>query len=226
MSVDNSDETAAAATDPEQKRRSRVEIIPILALLVALAAGIALLFQGLSNSLSTPQTPAAGPMVTRVIATDPATGELIDTPGDGFGVVPGLATPWAVAGGPGEAAATAVPSVEPEAIDVPEVEIGLLGPPPDSLFRMSDVVSFYWSGPDQPITTGRFFVSILDGTEQIAVGDITSPNLGENFALQVNIGQIVGEAGEYEWLIVMEDEATGEIIGASETRRLVLLADN
>lgn len=87
-------------------------------------------------------------------------------------------------------------------------------------------MSFYWNSPDGVISGGRFIVYILDGPERIALGEVISPNVGDAFVVQAGVGQIVGGAGDYEWQVVMEDPASGEVMGASETRRLALIANN
>lgn len=150
-----------------------------------------------------------------------AAAELIDAPGDGFGIVTGQATPWAVPGGPGE-----LPT--PEATPAPPaaVPITLIGPPPDSFFRMSDGVTFYWSSPE-PLAPGQqFTVYALAGGAQIALGSIDEANLGLGYQLHVVPGQSIGQPGPFNWSIALEDQASGAIIGQSAVRGITLIADN
>jgi len=161
-------------------------------------------------------TPAAtaGAQAAPTSVAEPA-----DVPGDGYGIVPGPATPWAVAGGPGEQ-----PAAPPES--PPDAPIALIGPPPGSLFRMGDGVTFYWSSPE-PLAPGRQFTVYLlaDGT-QVALGSAAEANLGLGYQLSAVPGQAVEQPGQFSWLIAIEDQATGAIIGQSAARPIALIADN
>ncbi len=168
-------------------------------------------------ALATPATAATpGAQAAPTSAAEPA-----DVPGDGYGVVPGPATPWAVAGGPGE------PTATPEFVAVPlPGTIALLGPPPDSVFRLTDGVTFYWTDTT-PLSAGRRYVVYgMDGSAQVSLGVVRAANLGSNYQLQAVPGQTVGQAGSFSWLVVLEDESSGVIIAQSETRSLTLIAEN
>lgn len=167
-----------------------------------------------------PRTPAA------TVAGQSPTPDATDIPGDGFGVISGPATPWAVVGGPGEPTATAVVV---EATPVPTemaVSVLLQGPPAGSFFRPADSVTFYWTFPEALGHGRQFVVYLLDGEEQLVLGVVSDANLGEGYQLQAVPGQIVGQAGNYSWLVVLEDEATGAIIGSSEPRLIAITGDN
>lgn len=164
-----------------------------------------------------PATPDVAPAVaTEAMATALAT----DAPGDGFGVVAGRATPWAVPGGPGEptATATTVPTL-------PSGAITLLGPPAGSLFRPEDVVSFYWSSPVAPGLGQQFVVYLVTAEGQTPLGMVSAANLGQGYQLQVAPGS-VGETGQFSWYVVLQDESSGAILGASESRALTIMAVN
>lgn len=169
---------------------------------------------------------SAAPAMTQTATTQvapPATAaaDLADLPGDGFGIVAGQATPWAVPGGPGE-----LPT--PEATPAPPVAapITLIGPPPDSFFHMSDGVTFYWSSPE-PLAPGQqFTVYALAGGAQIALGSIDEVNLGLGYQLNVVPGLSVGRSGPFNWSIALEDQASGAIIGQSGVRGITLIPDN
>lgn len=226
MNVDDPNQNPTEAADSNPSKRFRVGIIPFLLLTVGFAAGVGLLIFGMRPATPAPAPTAVGAEGSPAATAGSTGAEATDIPGDGFGIVPGPATPWAVAGGPGEVMPTLEPSAAPAATDAPVATIDLLGPPPDSLFRSSDLVSFYWTSSDEVTPVGRFIVYILDGEERIALGEVSGPNLGDAFTVQAGVGQVVGGAGEYDWLVVVEDPISGEVIGASETRRLVLIADN
>lgn len=187
--------------------------------------GVWFLYRGLQPSLAAQMPVAASPAMTVPTETDPASSGAADVPGDGFGIVPGPATPWAVAGGPGEPTATPVPVDEPPAA-MPLVSVDLLGPPAESFFQPEDEVTFFWTGAE-PLAAGRrYVVYLVNGEEQLVLGDADRPNLGQGFRVRGVPGQIVGEAGDFGWLVALEDSATGDIIGTSKTRRITLLAAN
>lgn len=146
-----------------------------------------------------------------------------DVPGDGFGIVSGPATPWAVAGGPGEVTATPE-ATPPPAITV--VPLALLGPPPGSVFRAEDVVSFYWTSPVAAARGQQFVLYLVAGGENVPLGVVVAANLGQGYQLQAAPGAAVGEAGGYSWFVVLADEGNGAIIAQSETRPITILGEN
>jgi hypothetical protein len=159
------------------------------------------------------------PRATTATAATPAT----DVPGDGIGLVPGPATPWAVAGGPGEATALAATVM---AMPAPTVgPIALLGPPAGSAFRPDDAVTFYWSapaaGPEQ-----EFVVYLMAGDEMTPLGSVATANLGQAYQLQAAPGAAVGEPGIYSWFVVVTGAAGDAIIGQSENRPITIVAGN
>lgn len=143
-----------------------------------------------------------------------------DVPGDGFGIVAGLATPWAVPGGPGEP--TATPTTAPT---LPPASITLLGPPAGSLFRPQDVVSFYWKAADAPGRGQQFVVYLVTAAGQSPLGVVSAANFGQSYQLQAAPGS-VGETGQLSWFVVLQDESSGTILGASENRALTVMAVN
>lgn len=174
-----------------------------------------------------PLAPQATPAATTAGATPAATAAatssaVADLPGDGFGIVAGLATPWAVPGGPGEP----TPTPEPTAPPPPAAPIALLGPPADSFFRQGDAVTFYWSSPEGLAAGQQYTVYLLAEGGQVALGSVEGTNLGQGYQLQAAPGQSVEEPGRYNWSIALVDQATGVIIGQSEIRVITLIADN
>lgn len=173
---------------------------------------------GATTSPVTTGVPTASPVVVGTEAVTGATAT--DTPGDGFGIVAGLATPWAVPGGPGEptATATTIPTLSP-------VSITLLGPPAGSLFRPEDMVSFYWSSPAVPGRGQQFVVYLATAEGQEPLGVVNGANLGQSYQLQATPGS-VGESGQFSWFVVLQDGSSGTILGASESRALTIMAIN
>ncbi|MBP6017177.1 MAG: hypothetical protein KA586_10695 [Candidatus Promineofilum sp.] len=206
--------------ETEGKRPHRLRVLYSLAFLIILAAVLGG-WIWLSDRLFVAAPPRATLAATAFVAASTADPNATDAPGDGFGIVAGLATPWAVAGGPGE------PTATPEFVAVPlPGTIALLGPPPDSVFRLTDGVTFYWTDTT-PLSAGRRYVVYgMDGSAQVSLGVVRAANLGSNYQLQAVPGQTVGQAGSFSWLVVLEDESSGVIIAQSETRSLTLIAEN
>lgn len=146
-----------------------------------------------------------------------------DIPGDAFGLVTGLATPWAVPGGPGETPTIESPTATPAITAVP---IPVLGPPAGSFFRPEDTISFYWSGAAEPTPDRQYSVYLIDGDERVLLGSIAQPNLGQGYQLRANISDFVEEPGAYSWLVVLEDAGLGVIIGQSDIRPISLVGAN
>lgn len=142
-----------------------------------------------------------------------------DVPGDGFGIVSGPATPWAVAGGPGEVTAT------PEATAT-AVPLVLLGPPPDSVFGMEAPVVFYWTSPVVAVQGQQFVLYLAVGGENIPLGAVVAPNLGQGYQLQAVPGAVVGQAGGYSWFVVLSDDGNDAIIAQSGPRPITILSEN
>ncbi len=206
--------------EPEGKRPSRFRVLYILAFLIILVAVLAG-WVWLSDRLFADAAPRATPAATAFVAAATAGPGFTDVPGDGFGIVAGRATPWAVAGGPGE------PTATPESVSAPlPGTIELLGPPADSVFRLTDRVTFYWTDAT-PLSAGRrYVVYALNGDTQEVLGDVGAANLGDNYRLQVVPGQTVGQAGRFSWFVVLEDEGNGVIIDQSEMRPITLIVEN
>lgn len=126
------------------------------------------------------------------------------------GLLVGPATPWGAAGL--EPTATAAPSAA-----VPPGTIGVYGPPAGSRFRAADAVVFYWSWPDELAEGQRFVLYLLAADGRRALGQVDEVNLGRAYQLRA----VVGEAGDFRWEVVLEDEATGAIIAASDARAII-----
>lgn len=170
--------------------------------LVLLAAIAAWAWVSRAAQVSLPATPAAVPAQ----ATQ-------QTPTAAPGVIglPGLATPWAVAG--------MEPLVSPAATATgPAQPIRLLGPPPGSQFGADDLVSFYWRWPGELEEGQRFVVYVVAGGNRVALGAIDEANMGQAYHLATALGGSVGKTGGFQWLVVLEDAEAATTIGQSEPR--------
>ena len=185
------------------QRRSIVTLVMPLLLLAALGG-----WYWLSRSVP---PPAAGPTpVLSMTTAAPAIAEATPAAAGTVGLV-GLATPWGAAGL--EPTATATVSI------VAPAAIAVLGPPAGSRFRAADAVTFYWSWPDELADGQRFVVYVLDAGERRPLGEVDEANLGRAYQLRAAVGQ----AGDFRWEVVLEDGATGEIIGRSEPRTIAIV---
>lgn len=198
-------------------RRSLYILSPLVLLLIA-AALLSFMPWLLARTagVSATATPAAGP-ATSVPATLNASAVAQVTP------TIGLATPWAVLGL--GASATATPeAVEPTAL--PELPaIALLGPPPASQFRLSDGVTFYWDWPAELTDDRRFAVYLESAGEGFYAGSVEAGNFGSMQQLGVELSAVVPAAGDYQWRVVVEEAASGNVLARSEYRPIVVLAD-
>ena len=220
-----------APVEPGQAKRGRL-VVSLLAL--ALFTGLALVgwvwWRGQQPAAGASVTGATPPSATADAPTAATTAVgtvaeatvavATDVPGDGFGIVVGLATPWAVPGGPGEPTATAT-----TAPALPPASITLLGPPAGSLFRPQDVVSFYWSSPAVPGQGQQYVVYLATADGQTPLGVVNAANYGQGYYLQAAPGS-VGETGQFSWSVVLQDGSNGDILGASESRALTIMAVN
>jgi hypothetical protein len=142
-------------------------------------------------------------------------------------MIHGLATPWAVPGGPGEGTATAeVAAVETANAPVVGPAIVLQGPPSGSSFGLEARVSFYWQLPEGS-AAGRRFIVYLDNSEgRVALGAVDGANLGSGYRLQAILSEAASEPGTYNWFVALENPENGEIIGQSESRPLSIVGEN
>lgn len=127
------------------------------------------------------------------------------------GALVGLATPWDAAGlGPTPTATVVVVATAP---------ITLHGPPAGSRFGPDNAVSFYWSWPGELEDGQRFVLYLITDEVRRQLGEVNEANLGRAYGLSAP----VGEAGNFRWEVVLEDETTGATIGVSESRALVII---
>ncbi len=191
---------------PENRRRRlAVNLLTPLLLLLALGGWF-----WLSRSVAPAgtNTPAAALMATSLTVTPspssdaPAAGEIV--------ALVGLATPWGAAGLEPTVVATATTAV------VAPGTIALFGPPAGSRFRAADVVTFYWSWPDELADGQRFVVYLLDADERRPLGELDEANMGRAYQLSAPVGQ----TGDFRWEVVLEDGATGATMGRSEPRTI------
>ena len=61
---------------------------------------------------------------------------------------------------------------------------------------------------------------------QVALGSVAEANLGLGYRLSAVPGQGAEQPGQFSWLVAIEDQASGAIIGQSAARPITLIADN
>ncbi|MCP4425023.1 MAG: hypothetical protein GY803_11055 [Chloroflexi bacterium] len=149
-----------------------------------------------------------------------------------------LATPAivsdSVAGGEAQTAVpptlpipTSTPTPSPPTPTLPpDAVIALLGPPPDSVFRLGDTISFYWDWPQPLSEDQRLFVYLLLGGQEILLGALEEPNSGATYRLQRNAMELVDTAVSAQWLVRLQSATNGTsadsqtALAESETRTL------
>ena len=186
-------------------RRLAVNLLTPLLLLVALGG-----WYWLSRSVAPPVVATSSTPSVAATSAAGASAPLNDTPAatsQALGLV-GLATPWGAAGLEPTATVT-VGAMVPGTI-------ALFGPPVGSRFRAADVVTFYWSWPDELDDGQRFVVYLLDAAERRPLGELDEANMGRAYQLSASVGQ----TGDFQWEVVLEDSATGETIGRSTPRTI------
>ena len=191
---------------PESRRRQlAVNLLVPLVLLLALGGWF-----WLSRAVARPPAVTNASVPTLAATSLAGTSRpLSDTTATGQDVgLVGLATPWGAAGL--EPAPTATLSV------VAPGTIALFGPPASSRFRAADMVTFYWSWPDELADGQRFVVYLLDATQRQPLGELDEANMGRAYQLSAPVGQ----TGDFRWEVVLEDVATGATIGRSEPRTI------
>lgn len=186
--------------------------------IVPIAIAVGVLFWLWTNDHRVEPPPVAGEAETSAMAT--AISPVEETHGDAFGLVEGLATPWAVSGGPGDVVIEESPTAT--ATERPPVSITLQGPPGDNIFRLKDTIMFYWNGPSQIAAGQRYSVYLIGGDERISVGSASWANLGKGYQMQVKISDFIQNPGKYGWVVALEEINSGEAIGQSEVRPITL----
>jgi hypothetical protein len=101
--------------------------------------------------------------------------------------------------------------------------IQLLGPPAESRFSATTTLSFYWQWP-LPLTEEQFFVVyFLTEDNEIRVGTVGEPNIGDGYRLHVDIEALKLTAVSLQWQVRLASDLTDEPLRVSEKRPLTLL---
>ncbi|MFN2164084.1 MAG: hypothetical protein ACK2UN_18595 [Candidatus Promineifilaceae bacterium] len=113
---------------------------------------------------------------------------------------------------------TVEPTQTPVATWAPEEVARLTGPPPSSRFSTDVPLSFYWQAgrslPEQYLY--RLYITDNETTELVA--ELSEPNLGSAFAVNLLAEEVDLESGDYFWQVRLVQQP-GEIdMGASEKR--------
>lgn len=105
----------------------------------------------------------------------------------------------------------------------PDAAIVLLGPPADSLFRLDDAVSFYSAWPVTLPDDQRLVVYIRSDGQDMPLGELEEPNMGNAYRWQENIADFVETAVSIQWLVKLQTTSDPPLILAeSEARTLRL----
>ena len=165
------------------------------------------------------------PMQTPIVSVTNDSRPVQTTTGSQMTPTIALATPWGVLGldplavesiGTETASSTPIPDLSP---------IVLLGPPAGSQFMLGDMVTFYWDWPEDLRKDLRFSVQLQANNQTMDIGTAEAENLGTVQQLGVVLGDVGVEAGDYQWLVVIEESDSGTVLARSEQRPIVLLPD-
>lgn len=201
-----------SVSSAEGSSRRWPRVLGLLLLLLAAAWG-AVLARQFQTSPAAP--PAATPIVTGVptaMPTEPQPAAAEPTP-------IGRATPWSVVG-------MGVPQTTPTAVPpTPTVIRPLitLGPPTDSRFRLDDRVTFYWTWSEPLTADQQFALYVESDAGRALVGVIDEANLGTAFQLTAALADIAA-AGQYRWLVRLEDTGS-QVVIAESLPRIIHLSD-
>jgi hypothetical protein len=125
---------------------------------------------------------------------------------------------------------TPPPTMTPSPTPYPTLPAGaaitLLGPPHDGRFRAQDTISFYWDWP-VPLLDDQFLaVYVRQDGQDIQLGTLDEPNLGQRYRIQV-AGQTIATAAEtnsVQWLVRLQSAAQSQTsLMESETRTLTIM---
>lgn len=128
------------------------------------------------------------------------------------------ATPWEVAG----FGAVASPTADVTAAPLVEGVVTVYGPPAESVFRLDESITFYWSWPE-PLAEGQQFSLFLrSNAGEQRIGTISEANLGRAYWLSATLADRVAGPGPVAWHVRLEDIAGGQTFARSQERLLSL----
>lgn len=121
------------------------------------------------------------------------------------------------------ATATVTPTREQAGVAVPTDSIVLLAPTDGFQFEQTDTIIFDWVWPE-PLESGQqFTIKLIDSGEMI-LGIVDRPVSGSQYRLTVDSATAGLDAGNYQWLVVLEAESTAEEIARSDLWQFTILA--
>lgn len=108
-----------------------------------------------------------------------------------------------------------VPTATAAPVSVESGDFTITGPSPYRTFAPDETVEFAWSWPDE-LAVGQQFVVYLTGRYgRFPAGVVTQSHGAGQYRLALAARDLAGEAGNYEWQVVLESTASGAELAAS-----------
>ena len=125
--------------------------------------------------------------------------------------------------------ATILPSPTPAAtprLEIPiTANITLIGPPANSSLPGNSHVAFYWTFSGSPQPGQEFVLTMQQGDEEIVLGSIARPNLGDGYQLLVDMRTVDVLPGTAVWRLHLEWAENHQRLLSSEERALTFLPE-
>ncbi len=114
----------------------------------------------------------------------------------------------------------------PQSTLPPETNITLNGPPQASVFPNTSNITFYWNWPLPLADNQQFALTMIDDAQEQQIATINEQNLGQQYALTVNIGTLKSTAPEslFIWQIQLIDSESGTILAQSKQRQIAIIS--
>ena len=104
-----------------------------------------------------------------------------------------------------------------------ETAVVLLGPPPDTIFRLQDRVVFYWDWPLPLTDDQQFTLYIQHDGQTIPIASLTEPNLGTTYRVSLPLSDLLTQAADIQWQIRLESSFADTPLTASAIRPITVL---
>jgi hypothetical protein len=130
-----------------------------------------------------------------------------------------------------QATATATPQRIPTSSPAPSLtptfpsgaQLQLLGPPPESIFRIGDTLSFYWQWA-VPLAEDQWLaVYLYSRGQEHLLGTVNEPNVGNSYRLHAESEAFIETDGLVQWQVRLESSLSQSALVESEIRSFILL---
>lgn len=114
----------------------------------------------------------------------------------------------------------------PQATLPPDATITLSGPPRESSFPRTGIITFYWNWSLPLAENQQFALTVINSDQEQQIATINEQNLGQHYTLTVDIGTIEQTTPEssLSWQIQLINSESGTVLAQSERRKLLLIS--